>query len=210
MRAKLTLVAVIVAVAFAAGLFVAELQRREPVPTISGLLWPEPPVLAPFSLRDANGEALTEQWLQNRWTLIFFGFTHCPDICPTTLATLNQVYEQTRGFENLEQSLQVLFVSVDPERDSNENLRKYVSYFNTNFFAATGNSDELKQLTRQLGVISMKVDIPGQENYSMDHSASVLLIDPQLRFVGVFSAPHAAPDIVARLVKIVDFIGNAG
>lgn len=201
---------VILFVAFSAGMFIALNERRTAeAPDIAGLLWPEPPVIGPFSLLDSEGRAFTQDNLSGHWTLIFFGFTNCPDICPTTMNTLNRVYEQLNADEEFLEKLQVLFVSVDPERDEGETLRKYIDYFNPAFIGATANDAELHRLTRQFGVLFMKVELPGQSDYSMDHSASILLVDPQLRFVGVFSQPHDAAEIAGRLPRMVSFIEAA-
>lgn len=210
MRARIVMTVVILFVAFSAGMFIALNERRTAeAPDIAGLLWPEPPVIGPFSLLDSEGRAFTQDNLSGHWTLIFFGFTNCPDICPTTMNTLNRVYEQLNADEEFLEKLQVLFVSVDPERDEGETLRKYIDYFNPAFIGATANDAELHRLTRQFGVLFMKVELPGQSDYSMDHSASILLVDPQLRFVGVFSQPHDAAEIAGRLPRMVSFIEAA-
>ncbi len=196
--------------AFVTGIYFAGSNRSASSPNITGLLWPDPPKLGTFSLIDARGNAFTEQELRGRWTLVFFGFTNCPDICPTTMATLNEVYSQVQMNEEVLEKIQVLFVSVDPERDKAETLESYIGYFNSDFIGATANKENLEQFTRQFGIAYMKVKIPGSADYSMDHTASILLIDPMLRFVGIFSRPHEATDITDRLVQIASFVASNG
>ena len=210
MHTKIIISVVVLCAAFAGGIYLTSKDQSRSSTNILGLLWPDPPTLSSFSLNDSNGNAVTERDLQGRWTLVFFGFTNCPDICPTTLATLNQVYEQLQSVENIFEKIQVLFVSVDPERDNNQNLQTYVDYFNSAFIGATADDERIKHFAGQFGVAYFKVKIPGPAGYSMDHTASVLLVDPQLRFVGIFSQPHEATDITARLVKIISFVEDAG
>ena len=210
MRLRLLIAAIVLGAAFAGGIYIASNDRENSVHNITGLLWPDPPVLGSFSLVDSKGNALTERNLQGRWTMVFFGFTNCPDICPTTLATLNHVYTNLQSNQKIFEKVQVLFVSVDPERDDNEKLQAYVDYFNSAFIGATADDERIKQFTGHFGVAYFKVNIPGPTGYSMDHTASVLLVDPQLRFVGIFSQPHEGTDITRRLVQIISFIEGAG
>ena len=211
MRTRLLVSATVLVLAFSTGMYFAIGSRStQSTPGISGLLWPEPPILRPFALVDMDGDSFTEQRLQGRWTLIFFGFTNCPDICPTTMNTLSEVVQQLRGNAALFEKIQVLFVSVDPERDDLETLRAYVDYFDSAFVGATANDENLSEFTRQFGVMYMKAQTPGIAGYSVDHSASILLVDPEMRFVGVFSRPHSATDIAERLTRMVSFLESAG
>ena len=210
MRVKLIISAVVLSMAFVIGIYFSGNNRSASSPNITGLLWPDPPELGTFSLIDAQGNAFTEQELSGRWTLVFFGFTNCPDICPTTMATLNEVYSRVQMNDEVLEKIQVLFVSVDPERDKAETLESYVGNFNSDFIGATANKESLEQFTRQFGIAYMKVKIPGSADYSMDHTASILLVDPMLRFVGIFSRPHEATDITDRLVQIASFVASNG
>jgi protein SCO1/2 len=210
MRVKLLISAAVLSLSLVAGIYLAGSNRGDSSTNITGLLWPDPPKLGAFSLVDAHGNALTEKELLGRWTLLFFGFTNCPDICPTTMATLNEVYKQSQIHVEIVEKIQVLFVSVDPERDGTEILDSYVSYFNSEFIGVTASKENLAQFTRQFGIAYMKVKIPGSADYSMDHTASILLVDPELRFVGIFSRPHEATDITKRLVQIASFVADNG
>lgn len=189
--------------ALGAGLLYA-VWRGGQQPEIPGLLWPDPPTLEAFALGGADGSPITEAKLRGHWTFLFFGFTQCPDVCPGTLATLKQATARLAGDETFSRTGQVLFVSVDPARDTPERLGPYVRYFDPAFLAATGPEDALAGLTRQLGVIYGRVPGSG-DDYSMDHTASIFLIDPGLRVLGVFGMPHDAADIATRFRAIVNF-----
>lgn len=154
------------------GLFVYEVPRR----------------FADFSLVDHDGEAFTKADLEGRWTLIFFGFTSCPDICPLTMAHLSRFSEMLEG-TGLEEDTQVVMVSVDPQRDTPEKLEQYVHYFNEDFIGATGEYIEIFNLTRQLNVAFGY--LPGEDGeYLVTHSGEVILINPEGHFHGFFKAPQ--------------------
>lgn len=195
--------ALVAFVALSAGVLFAVLNKPGS-PAIEGLLWPDPPRIPPFSLQSAQGGTLGQADLQGRWTLLFFGFTHCPDVCPTTLATLKRASVGLQDFKPFAGQGQVLFVSLDPERDSLEKLAAYVGYFDPRFRAATGDEAALDALTRPLGVIRAKVpDASGE--YTLDHTASIFLIDPSLRVVGLLGLPHDATKIAATVKAITAF-----
>ena len=161
-------------------------------------------VLPPFKLVDHAGRSFDNADLKGHWSLLFFGYTHCPDVCPTTLSTLNQVVQSYQGSAKTD-APQVVFVSVDPERDSPAKLRQYVEYFNPKFTGVTGNPDALDKLTRALGILHMR--LPNSKNdhgYLVDHSAYILLIDPQGALTALFSAPHRPALITADLRRLRD------
>ena len=158
--------------------------------------------LQPFELLDHTGKAFTNNELRGHWSFIFFGYTHCPDVCPTTLSVLNSV--ATRLREQTRQT-RYIFVSVDPERDTPDKLGQFVSYFNADFIGVTGTTEAIGQLTRQLGVIAARVeDGADAENYLVDHTASILLIDPDGHFHALFSPPLKAADIVSDFIRIAE------
>lgn len=166
--------------------FRTEIQAPAELRAATALYPPRP--LQEFRLTGHDGRPFTLEDLQKHWTFISIGYTHCPDVCPTILATFDAVAKQT---ESTAKRPQFLFVSVDPERDTPEKLGQYVTYFNPDFLGATGPQDALKGLTGQLGLIYRKVD--GQNtalDYLVDHSASILLLDPLGRLAAIFSAPH--------------------
>jgi protein SCO1/2 len=146
-----------------------------------------PRALPPFELTDHHGQPFDKQRLEGKWTLVFFGFTHCPDICPTTMSLLSQFMEKLDGLPEQEDT-QVVLVTVDPARDDVEQLALYVPYFNPEFIGVTGEFLEIHRFATALNTPFRKV--PGQgENYQVDHSANVVLINPRGDYHGFFKAP---------------------
>lgn len=138
------------------------------------------------NLVDHRGEAFTNDSLKGKWTLIFFGFTHCPDVCPTTMSFLNDLIGQLEGTEV--EDTEVVMLSVDPARDTVEQLASYVPYFNPDFTGVTGQFLDIHRFASALNTPFRKV--PGQgEDYQVDHSANVVLINPRGDYHGFFKAP---------------------
>lgn len=139
-----------------------------------------------FELIDHRGQPFVPASLEGQWSLLFFGFTYCPDICPTTMAFLDQFVTQLEGTESAD--TQVVMVSVDPARDSVEQLASYVPFFNQDFIGVTGEFLDIHRFATALNTPFRKV--PGQdENYLVDHSANVVLINPRGDYHAFFRAP---------------------
>lgn len=153
----------------------------------NGLYLMEPPrEIGDFAMQDHRGAAFTPESLRGRWTLIFFGFTNCPDVCPTTMAFLDQFVTSLEGTEVADTA--VVMVSVDPARDTVAQLATYVPYFNAGFTGVTGEFLDLFRFATALNTPFRKV--PGQgDNYQVDHSANVVLINPRGHYHGFFKAP---------------------
>ena len=139
-----------------------------------------------FQLTDHGGQPFTQENLKGKWTLIFFGFTHCPDICPTTLAAAARMYAALDADE--QENLQVVLISLDPERDTPEQLAKYVPYFNADFIGASGNRHVLLKLATELNVAYSKVDLENGD-YTIDHSGNLVLINPYGHYHGFMKPP---------------------
>ena len=131
-----------------------------------------------FTLTDHNGKPRSLEDFRGQVVVMFFGFTHCPDVCPTTLAELAGAVRKL-GPEG--EKVQVLLVTVDPQRDTAELLAKYVTAFNAKFLALRGSADETARVAKEFKVIYQKVADPGTENYAMDHSAGSYIFDRQGR-----------------------------
>jgi protein SCO1/2 len=140
--------------------------------------------------------------LQGKWSFVFFGYTFCPDVCPTTLAAFRDVHARLADTPALFSNVQFVLVSVDPERDTPARLREYVTYFGEDFLGVTGTNDQLDQITRAVGAVYAKVDDGASGNYLVDHTASVFLVDPEGRLHAVFSAPLEPAQVVSALAKI--------
>ena len=149
----------------------------------------EPRPISEFVMTDHLGQRAELANLKGGWSLLFFGFTTCPDICPTTLSVLND------AISAVDDPPTVVMVSVDPDRDTPERLAQYVPAFNSNFIGYTGTFEETVKLATQLNVAFGKVPglVPG--SYLIDHSASLVLIDPEGRYAGFIKAPHNASKI---------------
>lgn len=186
--------------ALAAGVIIALglLQPPEPDRQLSGgVLLEEPRPVRDFELLDEDAEPFGREQLEGRWTAIFPGFTNCPDICPTTLGVLRTAYE-TLG--DRADNWQVVFLSVDPERDRPEALREYVGYFSKDFKALTGDKDTIGQLAADLSVAYQYT--PNEDGgYTVDHTAAIVLLDPQGRVAGFLQPPYRPDSLSADLRK---------
>jgi protein SCO1/2 len=204
-------VSLVIALAVAAGLgawflFSSGPSRppvvAEPPATQQALVMPEFRALKPFSLTNHKGETFDNKSLLGHWTFMSFGYTFCPDICPTTLSTFARMHELIQAKKS-DQPYQVVFVSVDPERDTLERLGDYVTYFDPSFIGVTGTAEALQQLTMPLGIIYERVETEDSAmGYVMDHSASIILVDPQGRFHAYFSPPHEAEMMADDFIAI--------
>jgi protein SCO1/2 len=160
-----------------------------------------PRPLTDFQLTTHDQKTFDLNRLKDKWTLLFFGYTHCPDVCPTTLTELAQTIKQLEPA--VLKDTQFVFVSVDPARDTPESLAEYVNYFDARFLSATGSVKALRSLTQQLDVkFSLKTDPAGEP--IVNHSSTILLIDPQVRYYARFKAPHYAEQISAQYLAIRD------
>ncbi|MEO8160478.1 MAG: SCO family protein [Arenimonas sp.] len=156
-----------------------------------------PRALPAFNLRLSDGGEATPATLQDHWTVVFLGFTHCPDVCPTTLAELSKAQ---KTWATLPAGIRprLLFVSVDPERDTPAIVGDYAHYFSADTLAASPTPEALAQFAQSIGMVYMKVSEPGG-SYSMDHSATLVLLDPQGRQAGLIRPPLAAQQIADDL-----------
>ncbi len=201
---KRILIAIIVAaLAMAAGIWAARavLEHNSVQDELDATRFPEAREIASFSLIDHNNAVFDNSVLKDRWSFIFFGYTHCPDVCPTTLSVLNSV---ARKLGDLDEDIRFVFLSVDPERDTPEQLAQFVSYFNADFIGVTGTPEGIEQITRQLGVLHIRAQPEeGASGYLVDHSASVFLFDPDGRYHAVFSPPLSADAIAGDFKKML-------
>jgi len=148
--------------------------------------------IKPFELTDHHNQAFTKKQLSGKWSWIFFGYTSCPDVCPTTLQELNFVYDELKAVSD---NTQILLVSVDPNRDTPEKLAQYIAYFNKEFIALTGNHGVLFPFARNVGLmyaINEPVgEDPDKNNYLVDHSSSLVLVNPQGKIAAIFRPKQA-------------------
>ena len=198
-----------------AGVWLADIYREHDsravlLPNQVITLFPDPKPLTAFALTDRKNRVFDLASLKGKWSFLFFGFTHCSDICPTTLAVLararDNIAKNTVGAEDI----QFVFISVDPNRDTAGKLSQYVTYFHTTFLGVTGNDAQIGNLAGQLGAAYQVAIKPGMENYPVYHSAAVFLLDPRARYHAVFTPPHDA-EAISRRFKVVRELeaGNA-
>lgn len=189
-------VAVLAAIAVGVGVALYE-RSHAPLALRAGTALPEPRALPAFAFVDQAGRPFGSAELEGRWSLVFTGFTHCPDLCPTTLAELADLRKQLPA-----EALQIVFVSVDPERDTPERIADYLAHFGRGLRGATGTAAQVEAFTGQLGLAHVRN--PGVAgDYAVDHSAALVLIDPEARVAGYFTPPHDARALAADLAGLV-------
>lgn len=169
---------------------------EKPIPeALRGTLLQAPKPLTSFTLQDSVGRPFTLERLEGKWSLMFFGYTHCPDVCPSTLAILNAV---SKGLSDdpVAADTQYLFVSVDPGRDTPAQLKEFLAYFNPDFLGVTGDKVQIDNLTGQLGILYLFDGDLTSDNYLVNHSTAIALVDPSRRLIGYFKAPHTPNGII--------------
>jgi cytochrome oxidase Cu insertion factor (SCO1/SenC/PrrC family) len=151
-----------------------------------------------FSLVDHTGEPVTDENFAGKWQLVFFGFTYCPDICPTTLSDVSMVLEELGDDAD---QVQPLFITVDPERDTPEVMAAYVANFDPSIVGLTGSPEQIKQAARAFRAYYAKVKQEGtSDSYTMDHSAFLYLMDPKGAYATHFS-PNDEPAAIADQIR---------
>jgi len=169
--------------------------------TLGAYLIDPPRQLAEFNLVDDKGEIFLPEQFNNKWNILFFGFTYCPDICPLTMKQMSDVKEML-GEDA--QKIRVFLVSVDPDRDKPENLRVYLDNFSNNFRGLTGEIDQIYKFSTQVNAPFFPVVNNPEPNYTVDHSGSLVLIDPDAKYAGFFRAPHDTSKITKALASILN------
>lgn len=169
-------------------------------PTTATVVQP-PRALPAFELVSDVGAQFTHDDLVGKWSLVFFGFTHCPAICPNTLTVLQQTKTALDDLPASQQP-QIVFVSVDPERDTPAKMHEYVQFFGPTLRGVTGTQAGIDTLARALGVPFNRVDLPNGD-YTMDHYTGIFLLNPHGEFNALFSAPQTAQGIAADYRVIV-------
>jgi len=197
-------IVVLVIVAFAAGLLLARVlapSKAEPPATERATVFPAPRPVPPLDLVDQDGNALGPGFFKGHWTLVFFGFTQCPDICPTTLATLAQTVRQLADLP-AGQRPRVLLVSLDPERDTPDILAPYVRFFDPSFLGARGSLESTAAAASAFNLPYAKVPLP-DGGYTLDHGSGIFIVGPAGGTEAYLSSPHEAATIARDYRKVV-------
>ena len=208
---RTTLLILVAAIAAGLGLWAAQRHFGSPAKTA----WPEtaavrllsePRELPAFSLRQSDRTQLVPGELKGHWTVVFLGFTHCPDVCPTTLAELAQAQKRWAALPDAMRP-RVLFVSVDPDRDTPDRTGEYAHAFHPDTIAATADVPSLEAFARSLSLVFMKVPPPAgapADQYSVDHSATLVVLDPRARMAGIIQPPLQPQAIATDLLALTE------
>ena len=185
--------AIIAVVAVAAGVWTGSKQSNIDLSNLSGFSFPEPALLKEVDLINYDSEQLTEEYFKNQWTFVYVGYTFCPDACPMTLNILNQLHTL---IEEDQSQVNTLLVSVDPERDTPSHMKDYVKFFNEGFHAATGTPENIKHFADQVSALYALPEDRSDPNYLVDHSSSIVLINPDGAVQAIFTPPQEAAALV--------------
>ena len=167
-----------------------------------GAYFIDPPrQLAEFQLMDDSGDIFLPDQFKDKWNILFFGFTYCPDICPLTMKQMSDV-KQSLGANS--EKIRIFLVSVDPDRDKPENLRIYLDNFDTEFKGLTGEIDQIYRFSTQVNAPFFPVVNNPDPNYTVDHSGSLVLISPEANYAGFFRAPHDTNKITKALASLLN------
>lgn len=185
-----TVILLLVLVAVAMGLIVYKVTKPRVLTPVElrnydAIVFEKPRQFSDIALTDHNGKEFTRAQLQGKWSLIFFGFTHCPDICPMTLLDLNRLLPDLP--EDIRKNTQVILVSLDPARDTPEVLKEYVAAFNPDFIGVTGEFLTIRRFANEVNVAFAKVT--QGDDYTVDHSGNLVLINPRGDYHGFFKPP---------------------
>ena len=161
-----------------------------------------------FTLIGADNQHLDLDSLKDKWSFVFFGYTHCPDVCPMTLAVLGSAFTLLEQKPDIYTEIQGIFVSVDPKRDTPERLKEYASYFGNEFSGFTGSTEQINVFTRQMGALyAIHDEEPGEDPdaYLVTHNSAIFLVDPRGRLYGRFPPPLDAQNIADTFIKLRAF-----
>lgn len=199
---KIILIGIIILVAFIG--YWLTLPKTITIPEqLQGVLRPFDKPLVEFSLINQENKSFKLNNLKGKWSLVFFGYTNCPDICPTAMQDLTMIVKRLQAqHPDLMKTTQIVFVSVDPARDTPEHLKEYVAYFNQNFIALTGDKEQIDPFTRQLGAGYFIQPADNSGTYEVAHSGSFFLVTPDAGLHAQFQQPHKVDTIISQYVLI--------
>jgi len=160
-----------------------------------------PSIGGPFTLENSSGKTVTDQDFRGKYMLVYFGYTYCPDVCPTTL---NAVAEAVDKLGPKAKDLRPIFITVDPQRDTPEVMKQYTAAFSPALIGLTGTPDQIASVAKEYRVYYAKhVTGPGPDDYSMDHSSIIYLVGPDGRFITAIRADASGDEMAAAIAKLV-------
>lgn len=168
---------------------------------LQDVILPQAVKLVPFTVIDQHSTPFTLANLKGKWSLIYFGFTNCPDACPTALAELDDMVQLLEKNETAPKNIQIVFVTLDPDRDTAKEMEVYLNYFNSQFIGLTGNIDKIRELSDTLGIF-FSYDKHTPNEYSVMHSSAIVLVDPETRYIARFPEPYDATQLADWLLQI--------
>ena len=174
-------------------------------PEVQAILWPGAREVADFSLLDQRGQTFTKDDLKGHWSLLYFGYLQCPDICPTTLQSLGKLRKLMTEAGQAADIPQMVFVSVDPKNDTPERIAGYLAFFDKELIGLSGNADQLERLANSLGIIYAEHIEPNGVR-SMEHTTSVIVVDPQGRGVAALAGSHQPRLLLNQLDALKAFL----
>jgi protein SCO1 len=208
-RTRIVAILLAAVAAMAIGFWLSSFDIVNPVPGFQGSLLDPPRRIAIPALIKDDGASFTQADITGHWSLMFFGYTHCPDVCPTALNALAAAKKAANDYFPGREFPHVIFVSVDPERDTTALLHDYVRYFDPDFTGVSGDEKMIQALTLQMSVVYMKVpsestgNSANDDNYLVDHSSAILLLNPEGELAAFLQPPHTPRSILDSLNKII-------
>lgn len=190
------------------GLFISQhnlLSKNTDASQIHGTYLASSRAIKPFSFQATDNNSFNNESLKGHWTFIFFGFTNCGYLCPTTMAELGKMYKllEAKHVKNLPH---VVMISIDPDRDNVTKLKNYVQAFHPNFYGARGEENAINTMSRELGIAYEKVVKQGGDdnsNYDVQHSGTILLFNPEGELQVFFTSPHQAPLLAKDYMTLI-------
>ena len=158
-------------------------------------------IINSLNLIDHNGGSVNSQSFKNQPSLIFFGFTHCPEVCPTTLTTLDKILQD---LDNRIIQTNIVFITLDPERDTQIHLKEYINYFSQNIMAITGSIKDIKKLSKNWGIFYEKISI-NKDEYTLNHTATVFMLDKHGNFRGTIAWSENEQSIIQKIIKLSSY-----
>ena len=157
--------------------------------------------LGSFNLTDSNGKEFLPNNFEGKWNVLFFGFAFCPDICPITMSMLSRIEKEIDSQEL--DKIRIFLVTVDPDRDSPDQLKVYLENFSENFIGLTGGLDQIYNFATRVNAPFSPISNSKDPHYTVDHTGSIILINPEGNYAGFFRAPHNQDDIKKAILDIV-------
>jgi protein SCO1/2 len=175
----------------------AQSSKRSAAELMDAVMWNREPIGGPFQLTDQSGNVRSERDFRGRLMLVYFGFTYCPDICPTDLQAIGLAMDQL-GTEAGD--VQPLFITLDPERDTQAHLAEYVPLFHPRLLGLTGSAEEVQNAADAYRVYYKRVDFDKADDYTVDHSAFIYLMDRDGKYLGFFP-PGASAEKIVEMIR---------